>query len=186
MTRSRLTVFAASALALVLAAAAVATQGATPAGARTRTQVEPPFVQAATPVEAGAYLMVVASCHDCHTAGWTEKKGNVPPEALLAGNPVGYYGAWGTSYAKNLRQIADRQTEDHWVEVMRTADGGEGKLPMPWHDASKFSDKDLRAMYQYTKSLGPKPVRLPRGTRPGVKPTGAYIDLTVHDSTSGD
>jgi hypothetical protein len=67
---------------------------------------------------------------------------------------------------------------------MRTADGGDGKLPMPWHDAAKFSDKDLRAMFQYVKSLGPKPVRLPRGTKPGVKPTtGYYIDLTVKDST---
>ncbi len=166
---------------LIALGAAIAT---TSAGARAVAQDEPPFVQAATPVAAGAYLMVVASCHDCHTAGWTETKGNVPAEALLAGNPVGFYGAWGTSYAKNLRQIADRQSEDHWVEVMRTADGGEGKLPMPWHDAAKFSDQDLRAMYRYTKSLGPQPLRLPRGTKPGVRPTGAYIDLTVRDSTA--
>ena len=181
MTRSRLALYAVSAIALTLGTAAAATK----ATARVRVQDETPFVQAASPAAAGEYLSVVASCHDCHTAGWTENKGNVPKEALFAGNPVGYYGPWGTTYAKNLRQIADRQSEDHWVEVLRTGDGGDGKLPMPWHDAAKFSEKDLRALYQYAKSLGPQPLRLPRGTKPGVKPTGAYIDLAVHDSTGG-
>lgn len=178
MTRVRLLLLAGGIATVALAA----TTAATTATADVRSQDEKPFVSAANPVAAGEYLTVVAGCHDCHTAGWVDKQGNVPPEDRLAGNPIGYYGAWGTAYAKNLRQIADRQPEDHWVQVMRTADGGEGKLPMPWHDASKFSDKDLRAMYQYTKSLGPKALRLPRGTKPGVKPTGAYIDLTVHDS----
>jgi mono/diheme cytochrome c family protein len=180
MTRSRLALFALS----TLIVAAVAGAAATRAGAHVTQQGETPFVQAATPEAAGAYLMVVASCHDCHTAGWTEKKGNVPADDLLAGNPIGYYGPWGTTYAKNLRQIADRQSEDHWVQVMRTGDDGEGKLPMPWHDAAKFSEKDMRAMYRYAKSLGPQVLRLPRGTKPGVKPAGPYFDLTVKDSTS--
>jgi len=181
MTRSRFTLICGS----LAASALVATTATSTAAARAQNQDEKPFVSASSPVAAGEYLTVVAGCQNCHTAGWVEKQGNVPRDDQLAGNPVGYYGAWGTTYAKNLRQVADRQTEDHWVEVMRTADGGAGKLPMPWHDASKFSDKDLRAMYQYTKSLGPRPVRLPRGTRPGVKPTtGYYIDLTVKDSTA--
>ena len=179
MTRSRLALFAVSSVALVL----VTTSAATKATARVRVQDEKPFVSAATPVAAGEYLTIVAGCHNCHTAGWAEKKGNVPNDDRMAGNPIGYVGPWGTVYGKNLRQVADRQTEDHWVEVMRTADGGEGQLPMPWHDAAKFSDKDLRAMYQYTKSLGPKPLKLPRATKPGVKPTTSYIDLTVRDST---
>jgi mono/diheme cytochrome c family protein len=179
MTRSRLILLAGS----VAASALVAVTAATTATARSRTQDEKPFVSASSPIAAGEYLMVVAGCHNCHTANWVEKQGNVAAADQLTGNPVGYYGPWGTAYGKNLRQVADRQGEEHWVQVMRTADGGEGKLPMPWHDASKFSDKDLRALYQYTKSLGPNPVRLPRGTKPGVKPTSAYIDLTVHDST---
>ncbi len=180
MTRSRFMLLCGS----LAAGAFVATTAATTATAREQNQDEKPFVSASNPVAAGEYLTIVAGCQDCHTAGWVEKKGNVPKEDQMAGNPVGFYGEWGTSYAKNLRQVADRQPEDHWVQVMRTGDGGEGKLPMPWHDAAKFSDKDLRAMYQYVKSLGPKPVRLPRGTKPGVKPTtGYYIDLTVKDST---
>jgi len=181
MTRSRLALFAISSVALALVAASTASR----ATARTRVQDEKPFVSAANAVAAGEYLTIVAGCQDCHTAGWVESKGNVPNEDRMAGSTVGFYGPWGTSYAKNLRQIVDRQSEDHWVEVLRTADGGEGKLPMPWHNAQKFSDKDLRAMYQYTKSLGPKALRLPRGLKPGVKPTSSYIDLTVHDSTAG-
>jgi mono/diheme cytochrome c family protein len=179
MSRSRLILVSAS----LAAGAFVAVSNVPTATAGARSQDEKPFVSASSQVAAGEYLMTVASCHDCHTAGWTEKKGNVPKEDQLTGNPVGYYGPWGTVYAKNLRQIADRQSEDHWVEVMRTADGGDGKLPMPWHDAAKFSDKDLRALFQYAKSLGPNPVRLPRNLKPGVKPTGAYFDLTVRDST---
>ncbi len=181
MPRYRLLLLSGSLAALVLAAISFAS----PATARSRAQDEKPFVQAASPVAAGEYLMTVASCHDCHTAGWVEKKGMVPKEDQLTGNPVGYYGPWGTTYGKNLRQVTARHTEDQWVDILRTADHGEGAPPMPWHDASKFSDKDLRAMYQYAKSLGPKPVRLPRNTKPGVKPTtGQYIDLAVKDSTS--
>lgn len=168
----------------VAAVAVVAITLASPATATVRTQDEKPFVQASSDVAAGEYLMTVASCHDCHTAGWVEKKGEVPKEDQLTGNPIGYYGAWGTTYGKNLRQVADRHSEDEWVDILRTADHGQGALPMPWHDASKFSDKDLRALYRYAKSLGPKPVRLPRNTKPGIKPTtGYYIDLTVRDST---
>ncbi|MBM3907758.1 MAG: cytochrome C [Gemmatimonadetes bacterium] len=180
MTRSRLFLLAGS----LAGSALVALTVTAPATANVRTQDARPFVQAASPEAAGEYLMTVASCHDCHTTGWVDKKGNVPKEDQLTGNPVGYYGPWGTTYGKNLRQVADRHSEDEWVDIMRTADHGQGNLPMPWHDASKFSDQDLRALYKYAKSLGPKPVRLPRATKPGVKPTtGFYIDLTVKDST---
>lgn len=180
MTRSRL-ILLTGCLATATLVAATAVPSAT---ARVRTQDDKPFVSASSQVAAGEYLMTVASCHDCHTAGWVEKKGNVPKADQLSGNPIGYYGAWGTVYGKNLRQVADRHTEDEWVDILKTADHGQGNLPMPWHDAAKFSDKDLRALYQYAKSLGPKPVRLPRNGKPGVKPTGQYIDLTVKDSTS--
>ncbi len=181
MTRSRLALFAIGSVALVVAAASTATR----ATARARGQEVQPFVTAATPVAAGEYLTVVAGCHDCHTDGWVAKKGNVPNEDRMTGSTVGFHGPWGTTYSKNLRQVVQRHTEDEWVDIMRTADHGEGKPPMPWHDAQKFSDKDLRAMFQYTKSLGPKPYRLPRNLAPGVKPTSAYIDLTVRDSTAG-
>lgn len=169
---------------MVALVALLAIARVSPATGTVRTPEDKPFVQASSDSAAGEYLMTVASCHDCHTKGWVETKGNIAKEDQLTGNPVGYYGPWGTTYGKNLRQVAERHTEDQWVDILRTADHGEGNLPMPWHDAAKFSDKDLRALYRYTKSLGPKAMRIPRSTKPGVKPTsGYYIDLSVKDST---
>ena len=137
-----------------------------------------PAVQAMTMEQAGEYLTIVGSCNDCHTQGWVEKKGNVPPADRFAGLNVGFRGDWGTSYGKNLRTVTQRQSEDHWVETLKTADGGDGKLPMPWWNTALMNERDLRAMYRYIKSLGPNTNGVPRGLKPGVEPTGPYIWVT--------
>ncbi len=134
-----------------------------------------PAVQAATMEQAGEYLTIVGSCNDCHTQGWSESGGKIPPADRFAGLNLGFRGPWGTSYGKNLRTITQRQTEDRWVETLRTADGGDGKPPMPWWNMAMMSDRDLRAMYRYIKSLGPKPNGVPRGLPPGKEPTGPFI-----------
>ena len=88
---------------------------------------------------------------------------------------VGFRGPWGTSYGKNLRTIVQRQTEDHWVETLTTSDGGDGKPPMPWWNTKQMSERDLRAMYRYIKSLGPKAERGAAGAAAGTRARG-----TVH------
>ena len=115
--------------ALITALAAVAAV-ATIAVTAPTVSAQAAKVTAATPEAAGKYLLIVGSCHDCHTPGWTESKGKVAEDDYMIGNPVGYKGPWGTSYGKNLRTIAARQSEDHWVDVLKTADGGDGKLPV--------------------------------------------------------
>ncbi|MDQ6634543.1 MAG: hypothetical protein M3Z10_07270, partial [Gemmatimonadota bacterium] len=75
-----------------------------------------PAVQAASMEQAGEYLTIVGSCNDCHTQGWVESEGKVPPADRFAGLNVGFRGKWGTSYGKNLRTIVQRQSEDHWVK----------------------------------------------------------------------
>lgn len=63
-----------------------------------------------------------------------------------------FAGAWGTTYASNLRLTVSRMTETEWVafaKVLRT------RPPMPWFSLNQWSDPDLRALYQYVKSLGP-------------------------------
>ena len=137
-----------------------------------------PAVQAMTMEQAGEYLTIVGSCNDCHTQGWVEKQGKVPPADRFAGLDVGFRGDWGTSYGKNLRTITQRQSEDHWVETLKTADGGDGKPPMPWWNTALMNERDLRAMYRYIKSLGPNPAGVPRALKPGVEPTGPYIWVT--------
>ena len=137
-----------------------------------------PAVQAATMEEAGRYLLIAASCNDCHTQGWVEKKGEIPAADLLAGMDVGFRGAWGTTYAKNLRTVVQRHTEDQWVSILKTADGGDGKPPMPWWNTAQMNERDLRAMYRYIKSLGPLVKAVPRNIPPEREPTGPFIWVT--------
>jgi mono/diheme cytochrome c family protein len=137
-----------------------------------------PAVTAGSMERAGEYLTLVGSCNDCHTQGWAETQGKVPPADRLAGLNVGFRGPWGTSYGKNLRTVVQRQSEDHWVEVLRTSDGGDGKPPMPWWNTKEMSERDLRAMYRYIKSLGPRPSGVPRSLPPGKEPSGPYIWVT--------
>ena len=137
-----------------------------------------PSVQAKTMEQAGEYLTIVGSCNDCHTQGWTELKGKVAPADRFAGLNVGFRGDWGTSYGKNLRTVVQRESEDHWVKVLTTADEGDGKLPMPWWNTAQMTERDLRAMYRYIKSLGPNTKGVPRSLPPGKEPTGPYIWVT--------
>ena len=155
--------------------------GAAPSTPATSSAMPPnagPSVQAATMEEAGEYLTLAGSCNDCHTQGWVESKGTVPPADRFAGMNVGFRGDWGTTYAKNLRTVVQRQSEDHWVTVLKTQDEGDGKPPMPWWNTAKMNERDLRAMYRYIKSLGPNTKTVPRAVPPGRDPTGPYIWVT--------
>jgi hypothetical protein len=137
-----------------------------------------PAVAAASMEQAGEYLTIVGSCNDCHTQGWVESQGKIPPADRFAGMNVGFRGTWGTSYGKNLRTVVQRQSEDHWVKVLTTSDEGDGKPPMPWWNTKLMSERDLRAMYRYIKSLGPRANGVPRALPPGKEPAGPYIWMT--------
>ncbi|NUO38384.1 MAG: cytochrome C [Gemmatimonadaceae bacterium] len=161
----------------LLAACTMAGGGAAPATSTSEAMppVNGPAIAATSMEQAGEYLTIVGGCNDCHTQGWSESDGKVAPADRLAGMNVGFRGPWGTSYGKNLRTIVQRQTEDRWVQVLTTADGGDGKPPMPWWNTRQMSDRDLRAMYRYIKSLGPKLNGVPRSLPPGKEPSGPYI-----------
>jgi mono/diheme cytochrome c family protein len=115
-------------------------------------------------VERGRYLVRIGGCNDCHTPGYAETAGNVPESAWLMGAPVGFQGAWGTSYAANLRLTVNGLTEDQWVTLARVP----RRPPMPWFNLRDMSDQDLRAMYSYIRELGPKGERAPAAAAPGV------------------
>jgi cytochrome c553 len=127
---------------------------------------------------AGAYLAIVAGCHDCHTQNWTDSRGKVPPADQFTGTSLGYRGPWGTSYAANLRMQVARQAEDRFVKILVTNDGGEGRLPMTYHNTALMSEADLKSIYRYIKSLGPKGERVPRASKPDSIPKTPYIQLT--------
>ncbi|GJG86451.1 hypothetical protein tb265_16320 [Gemmatimonadetes bacterium T265] len=175
---------------VALVAGAVLVAAARPAPGAVRTPVAQPDstrprVSATNDSVAGAYLTVVGGCNDCHTANWDQTMGKTPEADRLAGSNVGYRGPWGTTYAANLRLVASRASEDRWVEILTTADGGHGKPPMPWQNTAQTSDADLRAIYRYLKALGPTGERTPRAVPPGQEPTTAYISMVPQGGRAG-
>ena len=135
---------------------------------------EGPYVAAASAVEAGRYLVRMGSCDDCHTPGWMETNGNVPDAERLLGSPVGFRGPWGTTYPANLRLVVQSYTEDAFVARVKS---GVGLPPMPWMNVSHFSDRDLRAIYAFLRSLGAAGEQAPAAVPPGVAPKTPYISF---------
>ncbi|HEU4698443.1 MAG TPA: hypothetical protein VFS40_04645 [Gemmatimonadales bacterium] len=144
-----------------------------------------PYVQARNDSVAGAYLTLVGGCNDCHTEGWDTSNGKVPDAERLAGTRVGYRGPWGTTYAANLRLIAQRASEERWVQILTTADSGHGKPPMPWMNTAQMNPRDLRAIYRYIRSLGARGERTPRFAPPDSTPRTPYINFVPVNPDSG-
>jgi hypothetical protein len=141
-----------------------------------------PFVRAASVEEAGRYLFLMGGCNDCHTPGWAKSDGHLPTSAWAVGNPVGFQGPWGTSYAANLRRSAIENTERQWVLLFRK---GAGLPPMPWQNYRDASEADLLAIRQFLRSLGPAGARAPDPLPPGKEPNGAYVDLRPRKPSGG-
>ena len=123
-------------------------------------------------VEKGARIAIIGGCHDCHTPGYGESGGVVDPATALIGSPVGYQGPWGTTYAANLRLIAQSQSEDQFVTYLSTF---EAKPPMPWFNVHHFDGSEMRSFYQYVASLGEPGAPAPTYVPPGGKVTTPYM-----------
>jgi mono/diheme cytochrome c family protein len=124
-----------------------------------------------TVLERGRYLVGIGGCNDCHTAGFAQSAGDVPEGDRLTGNPVGFQGPWGTTYPANLRLVVQTLTETQWLVTARTA----MRPPMPWFNLRDAKDDDLRAMYRYIRSLGPKGDPAPAYAAPGQPVNTPYI-----------
>jgi mono/diheme cytochrome c family protein len=129
----------------------------------------------------GRYLVQIGGCNDCHTVGYAEKAGDIPTSEWLTGAPVGFQGAWGTSYAANLRLTFNALTEDQWVAFARVP----RRPPMPWFNLRDMSDSDLRAMYRFVRELGPKGERAPPAAAPGVAVNTPVIVFEPRMAKSG-
>ncbi len=91
----------------------------------------------------GRYLVTIAGCNDCHTAGYVEAGGKVPEKDWLTGTPLGFRGPWGTTYATNLRLYMHSLAEDQWVTVSHTM---QPRPPMPWFNLHAMTERNLRAI----------------------------------------
>jgi mono/diheme cytochrome c family protein len=100
-------------------------------------------------VERGRYLVQIGGCNECHTPGYAAAGGAVPVTQWLVGSAQGYTGPWGTTYATSLRVALARVDEQQWLAFARQP----RRPPMPWPSLRAMSDADLRAIYQFVRSL---------------------------------
>jgi mono/diheme cytochrome c family protein len=132
--------------------------------------------QAAAPsaqqIERGKYVVMIGGCNDCHTAGYADG-GAVTPEAdRLKGDTLGYRGPWGTTYPTNLRMSISKMTEDQWVKYAKNL---MTRPPMPWFNVRALNDGDMRALYQYVKSLGSAGSAAPAFVPADKQPKQPYV-----------
>jgi mono/diheme cytochrome c family protein len=125
----------------------------------------------------GRYLVSIAGCHDCHTAGYAQSAGHAPPANWLTGSAVGFQGPWGVSYPANLRLTVHSLTEAEWLVFARA----ERRPPMPWFNLRAMRDQDLTDIYRYIRSLGPAGEPAPLAVAPGVKVMTPSIDFVPHN-----
>jgi mono/diheme cytochrome c family protein len=123
----------------------------------------------------GKYLTRMGGCNDCHTPGWDQAEGKVPEADWLVGSPLGFKGPWGTTYPSNLRLALAQMTEAQWLVAAR-----QPRRPlMPWYNLRDASDDDLRAIYRFVRSLGPKGTPAPAYAAPGVDVPRPYFALEL-------
>jgi mono/diheme cytochrome c family protein len=137
---------------------------------------KPPASDKATQrlIERGKYLVKVAGCNDCHTPGYAMNGGKVPESQWLVGDKLGWRGPWGTTYAVNLRLYMRDISEEKWLKTARTM---QTRPPMPWFALNDMTDQDLKAIYRYTKSLGPAGETAPAFVPPGKEPQGPVVQF---------
>ena len=130
---------------------------------------ESPHIAAATSAQAGRYAIMFAGCNDCHTPGWSRTAGAIPDAKWMTGTDIGYHGPWGTVYPKNVRLMASSMSRAGWIALFQA---GPPVPVMPFWNYShgRIDDRDLGAMYDFLKSLGPAGKDAPDDLSPSQKP----------------
>lgn len=123
-------------------------------------------------VERGRYLVRIAGCNDCHTAGYLLAPDKVAERDWLKGDSLGWYGPWGTTYPSNLRLALSRLSEREWLALARQANF---RPPMPNHTLRLMAERDLRAIYRLVAYLGPAGEPAPPALPPGDLPSGPVV-----------
>lgn len=132
----------------------------------------PGLTQADEPIERGRYLVQIAGCNDCHTAGYLLAPDKVPESAWLQGDQLGWSGPWGTTYPSNLRLVLNRLSEEQWLQLARNASY---RPPMPSHVLRTMREEDLRGIYRFVRHLGPGGQPAPAYLPPEQKPQGPAV-----------
>jgi mono/diheme cytochrome c family protein len=125
-------------------------------------------------IDRGRYVVRITGCNDCHTPGYAQTGGRLDESRWLMGDRLGYRGAWGTTYAVNLRLLMNSLTEEQWVEQARNV---HPRPPMPWWSLRDMNEEDLKALYAYVKWLGPAGEPAPNSLPPGQQPAGPVVQF---------
>lgn len=125
-------------------------------------------------VQRGRYLIQVSGCNDCHTPNYGSKNGQVDDKLWLTGDALGWAGPWGTTYATNLRLMMADMNEQQWIHHARNM---RPRPPMPWFNVRAMSDTDLKAIYAFTRSLGPGGAPVPAYVPPGKRAVGPVVQF---------
>ncbi len=145
--------------------------------------------QAADPViERGRYLVTIASCIDCHTAGYFLGKPDMTRQ--LAGSDVGFeIPGWGVFYGPNL--TPDKETGlGGWTDAQIAAAIASGRRPdgrqlapiMPWRAFATLTKPDVSAIIAYLKSLPPVRSKVPGPFGPLDPPTSYVMKVVPPES----
>jgi len=93
--------------------------------------------------------------------------------ALASSDLTAWAGPWGISFAANLTPDVTGLgpwTAQEFIQTMRTGrHRGAGRAilpPMPWFDVGALTDKDLKALFAYLKSLKPISNQVPQPVPP--------------------
>lgn len=125
-------------------------------------------------VQRGRYLVMIGGCNDCHTAGFAQAGGKLPESQWLLGDSLGWSGAWGTTYAPNLRlRLAgmDLATFKAYARHLVT------RPPMPYWAVNAMSERDLEALHAFIGTLGPAGGHAPAALPPGVPANGPVVQF---------
>jgi len=71
-----------------------------------------------------------------------------------------------------LRKYIGEISEKEWTSRAKAL---KTRPPMPWWALYTMTEKDLRAMYKYIKSLGVVNSSIPSYVPPGIEPKTPYI-----------
>ena len=121
----------------------------------------------------GKYLVQIAGCNDCHTAGYTASGGKVEENLWLTGDRLGWRGPWGTTYASNLRLLVKDMSAEQFVKYARS----EFRPPMPWFNLRAMTDRDVKAIHAYLKALGPAGEPAPQYVPADKTPSGPFVQF---------
>ena len=134
-----------------------------------------PRAQAETQIERGKYLVVVASCNDCHTPGFFLGKPDIAK--YLGGSDMGFeIPGLGVFAGRNI--TPDKETGiGNWTDEQIAAAITTGKRPdgrqlapiMPYPAFSYMTKEDVAAIVAFLRSVPPVKNEVAGPFKPGEK-----------------